>query len=101
MLDWKVPPCISNWKNPKGYTIPLEMRLSADGRTLDQDVAVNERFSSFSDSLYMAEREARKELDERNKIQKSIAYKEYQRQEEDMRKSAAQAREEKNRILTE
>lgn len=33
-LDWKIPPCISNWKNAKGYTIPLEMRLSADGRTL-------------------------------------------------------------------
>ena len=27
MLDWKIPPCISNWKNSKGYTIPLEMRL--------------------------------------------------------------------------
>ena len=25
-LDWKIPPCISNWKNSKGYTIPLEMR---------------------------------------------------------------------------
>lgn len=34
MLDWKVPPCVSNWKNAKGYTIPLEMRLKADGRTL-------------------------------------------------------------------
>ena len=34
--DWKIPPCISNWKNAKGYTIPLEMRLSADGRTLQQ-----------------------------------------------------------------
>lgn len=33
-LDWKIPPCISNWKNAKGYTIPIEMRLSADGRTL-------------------------------------------------------------------
>lgn len=32
--DWKIPPCISNWKNPYGYTIPLDMRLSADGRNL-------------------------------------------------------------------
>jgi SNW domain-containing protein 1 len=32
--DWKIPPCISNWKNAKGFTIPLEMRLSADGRNL-------------------------------------------------------------------
>jgi SNW domain-containing protein 1 len=30
--DWKIAPSISNWKNQRGYTIPLEMRLSADGR---------------------------------------------------------------------
>lgn len=24
--DWKIPPCISNWKNIKGYTIPLDKR---------------------------------------------------------------------------
>jgi len=34
MADWKIPPCISNWKNAKGYTLPLEYRISADGRTL-------------------------------------------------------------------
>jgi SNW domain-containing protein 1 len=36
MLDFKIPPALSNWKNSKGYTIPLEMRLSADGRALIQ-----------------------------------------------------------------
>ncbi|GAU32703.1 hypothetical protein TSUD_145770 [Trifolium subterraneum] len=34
--DWKIPPCISNWKNPKGYTIPLDKRLAADGRGLQE-----------------------------------------------------------------
>lgn len=34
--EWKVPPCISNWKNAKGYTIPLDKRLAADGRGLQQ-----------------------------------------------------------------
>ncbi len=33
---WKIPPCISNWKNAKGYTIPLDKRLAADGRSLSQ-----------------------------------------------------------------
>ena len=33
---WKIPPCISNWKNAKGYTIPLDKRLAADGRSLTQ-----------------------------------------------------------------
>ena len=34
--DWKIPPCISNWKNAKGYTIPLDKRLAADGRGLQE-----------------------------------------------------------------
>ena len=29
MQDWKIPPCVSNWKNAKGYTIPLDKRLAA------------------------------------------------------------------------
>jgi SNW domain-containing protein 1 len=33
-----IPPCISNWKNNKGFTIPLDKRLAADGRGL-QDVS--------------------------------------------------------------
>lgn len=37
--DWQIPPCISNWKNNKGYTIALDKRLAADGRGL-QDVSV-------------------------------------------------------------
>lgn len=36
--DWKIPPCVSNWKNQKGYTIPLDKRVAADGRNL-QDVS--------------------------------------------------------------
>src|ERR1700712_6055981 len=36
--EWAIPPCISNWKNNKGFTIPLDKRLAADGRGL-QDVS--------------------------------------------------------------
>jgi SNW domain-containing protein 1 len=74
MEDWKVPPCISNWKNSNGYTIPLHMRLSADGRTLQHNT-INEHFADIVDSLYIAERQARSELEERAKIQKSVQYK--------------------------
>lgn len=42
MKDWQIPACISNWKNANGYTIPLHMRLQADGRNL-QDTAINSR----------------------------------------------------------
>jgi SNW domain-containing protein 1 len=96
--DWKIPPCISNWKNAKGYTIPLEMRLSADGRTLQQHT-INEKFAKLANSFYIVERQARKEIEERNKIQKTMAYKDYLKQEEKMREAASLARAEKNKIL--
>ncbi len=56
--DWKIPPCISNWKNAKGYTIPLDKRLAADGRGL-QEVSINDQFAKFTESLYIAEGQAR------------------------------------------
>ena len=56
--DWKIPPCISNWKNNRGYTIPLDKRLAADGRGL-QDHTINDNFAKLAQALYMADREAR------------------------------------------
>lgn len=35
--NWKIPPCISNWKNIKGYTIPLDKRLAADGKHVSRN----------------------------------------------------------------
>ena len=46
--DWKIPPCISNWKNIKGYTIPLDKRLAADGRGL-QEVQISDNFAKLSE----------------------------------------------------
>lgn len=100
MEDWRVPPCISNWRNSNGYTIPLHMRLSADGRTLQHNT-INEHFADIVDSLYIAERQARSELEERAKIQKSVQYKEYLKKEEELRSAAVRAREEKNRLMEE
>lgn len=58
MADWKVPPCISNWKNSRGYTIPIHMRLAADGRSLQHN-SINESFADIIDSLYVAERQSK------------------------------------------
>ena len=66
--DWKVPACISNWKNAAGYTVPLHMRLQADGRGLT-DTTINDRHAQFADALYAVERLARKETAERAKMQ--------------------------------
>ncbi|CRK30690.1 hypothetical protein BN1708_018534, partial [Verticillium longisporum] len=52
--NWRIPPPISNWKNPKGFTIALDKRLAADGRGM-QDVTVNDKFAQFSEALHMAD----------------------------------------------
>jgi SNW domain-containing protein 1 len=74
------------------------MRLSADGRTLQQHT-INEKHAKLANSFYIAEKQARKEIEERNKIQKTITYKEFLKQEEKMRDAAALARAEKTKIL--
>ena len=49
--EWMIPPCISNWKNNKGYTIPLDKRLAADGRGL-QDVSICILFNILSLTMW-------------------------------------------------
>eukprot|EP01012_Entosiphon_sulcatum_P009506 TRINITY_DN1536_c0_g1_i1.p1 TRINITY_DN1536_c0_g1~~TRINITY_DN1536_c0_g1_i1.p1 ORF type:complete len:424 (-),score=83.98 TRINITY_DN1536_c0_g1_i1:67-1338(-) len=94
--DWKVPPCISNWKNPKGYTIPLHQRLAADGRAL-QEVTINDRFAQLAEALYTAERAAREEVESRTKISRQLQARQRAKKEEELRKIALQTREERSR----
>ncbi|KAJ6799218.1 SNW/SKI-interacting protein [Iris pallida] len=92
--DWKIPPCISNWKNPKGYTIPLDKRLAADGRGL-QEVQINDNFAKLSEALYVAEQKAREAVAMRSKVQRELMLKEKDRKEQELRNLAAKARAEK------
>ena len=64
---WNIPPCISNYKNQRGYTLPLHMRLAADMRS-NKDIILSDKFSKFSDIINLTEKQFRKEIDERNKI---------------------------------
>eukprot|EP00271_Cylindrocystis_brebissonii_P010352 TRINITY_DN26523_c0_g1_i1.p1 TRINITY_DN26523_c0_g1~~TRINITY_DN26523_c0_g1_i1.p1 ORF type:complete len:587 (+),score=118.04 TRINITY_DN26523_c0_g1_i1:329-2089(+) len=89
--DWKIPPCISNWKNPKGYTIPLDKRLAADGRGL-QDVQINDNFARLSEALYVAENKAREAVEMRSRIQKELMLKEREKKEQELRQLAQKAR---------
>jgi|APGre2960657444_1045066.scaffolds.fasta_scaffold11751_2 SNW domain-containing protein 1 len=91
MADWKIPPCISNWKNAKGYTIPLDKRLAADGRGL-MEVQINDGFAKLSESLYVAEAKAREAVETRAKIQRELMAKEKDRKEDELRQLAQQAR---------
>lgn len=89
--DWKIPPCISNWKNPKGYTIPLDKRLAADGRGL-QEVQINDNFAKLSEALYVSEQKAREAVEARSKIQREVMMKEKEKKENELRMLAQRAR---------
>ncbi|KAL3834867.1 hypothetical protein ACJIZ3_009603 [Penstemon smallii] len=95
--DWKIPPCISNWKNPKGYTIPLDKRLAADGRGL-QDVQINDNFAKLSEALYVAEQKAREAVAVRSKVQKEMMMKEKEKKELELRELARKARSERTGV---
>jgi SNW domain-containing protein 1 len=95
---WKIPPCVSNWKNARGYTIPLDKRLAADGRGL-QEVTINSKFASLSETLYIAERKAAEDLRVRNQIRKRMAMKEKEDKEKELREMASKARMERAGVL--
>jgi SNW domain-containing protein 1 len=92
--EWRIPPCISNWKNAKGYTIPLDKRLAADGRGLQQ-VHINENFAKLSEALYIADRKAREAVEMRSQMERKIAQKEKEKKEDHLRQLAQKAREER------
>merc|ERR1712113_680388 len=93
-LNWKIPPAISNWKNVKGYIIPLDKRLLADGRNL-QETKINDNFAKLSEALYIAEQKAREDTELRRRIAEEHALREKEKKDTEMRASAMQARMEK------
>ena len=95
---WKIPPCISNWKNARGYTIPLDKRLAADGRGL-QELTINNKFATLSESLYIAERKASEDLRVRNQIRKKMAMREMEDKEAELRELAMWARAERSGMM--
>ncbi|TDH67419.1 hypothetical protein CCR75_004529 [Bremia lactucae] len=89
--SWKIPPCISNWKNSKGFTIALDKRLAADGRGLQQ-VTINDNFASLSEALAIAERNAREEVNLRAQVHKKVIQKQKEQHEAALRELASKAR---------
>lgn len=95
---WKIPPCVSSWKNAKGYTVPLDKRLAADGRGL-QEVQISDNFAKLSESLYIAERAAREEVERRSQLQRKLAVREKAAKEDELRALAQKARAERAAAL--
>eukprot|EP01039_Chlorochromonas_danica_P005445 gene5445-5993_t len=95
---WKIPPCVSNWVNARGFIIPLDKRLVADGRGL-QESTINNKFAMLSESLYIAERKAVQDLNIRNELRKKIALREKEERENQLREMANRARLERSGAL--
>lgn len=96
--DWiNIPPCISQFKNPKGYSIPLDKREGVDGRRL-QDVQISEKFAHLQDSLHLAYEICTEELELRAKVQKDMMEKEKERRDQELIEIARKARAERTAI---
>ena len=93
---WYIPPSVSNWKNPKGFTIALDKRVAADGRRF-QTPEINDNFAKLSEALAVAGRKAREEIGQRAAMQQKLAEKENAAKEERLRQLAQQAREEREK----
>ncbi|KAH0745764.1 hypothetical protein KY285_007421 [Solanum tuberosum] len=91
-LDWKIPPCISNWKNPKGYTIPLDKRLAADGSRGIEEVKINDNFPKLAEALYVATEKATEAIAMRSKVHREIILKEKEKKEMELQELARKAR---------
>jgi SNW domain-containing protein 1 len=96
--EWVIPPSISNWKNPKGYTIPLDKRMAAKGQHL-ADVKINDNFAKLSEALYAADRAAREEVQARSRIQAQLASKEREEKEQSLKILAERARKERSDLI--
>ncbi|KAH6696850.1 SKIP/SNW domain-containing protein [Plectosphaerella plurivora] len=92
--EWKIPPPISNWKNPKGFAIELDKRLAASGAGM-QDIQVNDKFAQLQESLNVAQRHAREEVRQRAQMQQRLAEKEKAQKEDNLRMLAQKAREDR------
>lgn len=95
---WYIPPSVSNWKNPKGFTIALDKRVAADGRRLEK-AEINDNFAKLSEALAVADRKAREEIGQRAAMQQKLAERENAAKEERLRELAQQAREERERSV--
>jgi len=97
---WKIPPCMSNWKNSKGYTRPLDKLVAADGRGI-ADPQISDNFAKVTEALFIAERVARDEMDHRNRIAQMQSQKKKEHKEADLREMAQKLLDEKTHAVQE
>jgi SNW domain-containing protein 1 len=95
--QWRVPACVSNWKNPEGYVIPMDKRVGADGRRFDQP-ALSDRFATFSKVLDAGSAAIRDSLRQRAVVERQLAQRRREQEEEHLLDEARRLHDERLRI---
>ncbi|KAL7722524.1 Puff-specific protein Bx42 [Entamoeba marina] len=85
--DTYIPPCISSWKNNKGYTIALDKRLGGSSSRLVQD-EFNERHVEFAEALYLTEKAREEENIKKVEMKRRVEIAKKEKAEEEMRELA-------------
>ncbi|ODV63906.1 mRNA splicing protein PRP45 ASCRUDRAFT_73648 [Ascoidea rubescens DSM 1968] len=103
---WKIPSAISNWKNPKGFTIEIDKRLSSlgpnkninsddnddDDDNIDISKKLNKRFVDLAESLDEADKKARESLKQKRDLKIKMAQEEKKKKDEQLKLLALNAR---------
>lgn len=91
---WRVPTCVSNWRNPAGYVIPMDKRVGADARRFEQP-ELSDNFSLLNKALQIAQSSITESLAQRNLIERQLQQKKKRDEEEKMREEARRINEQK------
>eukprot|EP00834_Sanchytrium_tribonematis_P001407 NODE_34_length_36538_cov_0.612854.p15 type:complete len:270 gc:universal NODE_34_length_36538_cov_0.612854:24674-23865(-) len=74
LKKWNIPPCVSNYKNPQGFVIPLDKRMAHQHK---KETKMNENFGKMAEALYEADHKLKERLNQR-RIQEQKALKQQQ-----------------------
>ncbi|KAH3902869.1 uncharacterized protein SCODWIG_02871 [Saccharomycodes ludwigii] len=98
LKNWQIPSAVSEWKNPKGFTISVEKRMDfkkAQLNNLATSVPSTEKFALLSEVLDDATDSARKMLKEKAELKAKETEEEAKKSEIKMRLLAARAQEQR------
>ena len=66
---WTIPPCVSNYKNPQGFVIPLDKRMANQPNT---SIKLNDKFGEMANALYDADHKMKEKLENRRQNEQKI-----------------------------
>ncbi|BAO40760.1 pre-mRNA-processing protein 45 [Kluyveromyces marxianus] len=89
---WRIPSAISNWKNPKGFAISLENRVTIESKGDEQASTANEKLLQLSEALDEAEKQARENINLKQEAKKELEEQELLRKEQLLQNLAERAR---------